>query len=249
MRAFLFGFLLLAAGPALAADKYVGSNVDVRMVLAFKANAAVVQKFLPAGWEPDVATSGAAKDINLRVTFIDRLLALDAAGKALTPFRVATLGIPAKKTGSEARGTMLFNIYTSSASGVPGPYGVSTHASVNVERKVRIDVAGTATVEEAWEFRAQNGDSIELQIQYVRGAPAPDKADAKLYSAAKPDFYRIYRYEQSTDVVRGAGADRVQKITFKASGPKLAPLFDGTEQLIGVTSTPWYTRQTYLPGS
>jgi hypothetical protein len=167
----------------------------------------------------------------------------------LAPFRVATLGIPAKKTGSEARGTMLFNIYTSSVSGVPGPYGVSTHASVNVERKVRIDAAGTATVEEAWEFRAQDGDSIQLQIQYARGAPTPAKADAKLYSAAKPDFYRIYRYEQSVDVVRGAGADRVQKITFKASGPKLAPLFNGTEQLIGVTSTPWYTRQTYLPGS
>jgi hypothetical protein len=50
-------------------------------------------------------------------------------------------------------------------------------------------------------------------------------------------------------VVRGAGADRVQKIQFKASGPTLSPLFDGSEQLIGVTSDPWYTRQTFLPAS
>jgi len=28
MRAFLLGFLLLVAGPALAADKYVGGNVE-----------------------------------------------------------------------------------------------------------------------------------------------------------------------------------------------------------------------------
>jgi hypothetical protein len=79
--------------------------------------------------------------------------------------------------------------------------------------------------------------------------PAPAKAEALLYSAAKPDFYRIYRFEQSADEVRSTGADRVQKVVFKASGPKLAPLFDGSEQLIGVTSVPWYTRQTYLPGS
>ena len=56
--------LLLAAGPALAADKYVGSNVDVRTILAFKVADAPVQKFLPEGWELDVATAGTAKDVN-----------------------------------------------------------------------------------------------------------------------------------------------------------------------------------------
>ena len=69
-----------------------------------------------------------------------------------------------------------------------------------------------------------------------------------MYSAAKPGFYRIYRSEQARDIVRGLDTDRVKKIDFKASGPKLGPLFDGA-QLIGVTSEPWYTRQTYLPKS
>jgi hypothetical protein len=110
MRAFFVGFLLLAAGPALAAEKYVGSNTDVRTVLAFKAADAAVQKFLPEGWELDVATSGPTKDINLRVTFIDRLSAQDADGKALPAVRTVTLSVPAKKKGSEARGTMLFGI-------------------------------------------------------------------------------------------------------------------------------------------
>ncbi len=142
---------------------------------------------------------------------------------------------------------MLFAIYTSGGSG--GPYGVSVHADTKTERKVAVDPAGTASVEEAWQFQARDGNSVQLQIQYLRGAPAPAKAESLLYSAAKPDFYRIYRYEQSADVVRGAGVDRVQKLVFKASGPQLAPLFDGSEQLIGVTSVPWYTRQTYLPGS
>jgi hypothetical protein len=249
MRAFFFGFLLVATGPALAAEKYVGGNVDVRTTLAFKAPDAGVRKFLPAGWDLDVANSGPAKDVNLRLTFIDRLTAQDAEGKALDPARVITLGVPAKRTSSETRGTMLFRIYSSTAAGVPGPYGVSVQANTNMERRVRIDPAGTATVEESWELQSQDGDSIQLQIQYVRGTTTTGKAENLMYSAAKPDFYRIYRSEQAVDVVRELGTDRVQKIIFKTSGPKLAPLFDGSELLIGVTSVPWYTRQTYLPGS
>ena len=249
MRALLLGFTLLAATPALAAEKYVGSNVDVRTVLAFKVVDAAVQKIMPDGWQPDVATSGPAKDVNLRLTFIDRIVNQDAEGKALEPVRIAHLSIPAKKKGSETGGTMLFRIYSSDVGGVPGPYGVSVHAPATMERKVRIDPAGAGTVEESWEFKTQDGDSIQMQIQFVRGASTPDKAENKFYSAAKPEFYRIYRSEQITDVVRGAGADRVQKVLFKASGPTLSPLFDGSEQLIGVTSDPWYTRQTFLPSS
>jgi hypothetical protein len=245
MRAFLLGLLLLAAGPALAAEKYVGSNVDVRTILAFKIADAAVQKFLPEDWDLDVATTGPARDVNLRVTFIDRLSGQDAQGKATDPVRNVTLSIPAKKKGSETRGTMLFAIYTSAATGVPGPYGVSAHANANMERRVRVDQA-EANVEESWQFQAPDGNSLELQIQYVRGAPTPAKGEALLYSAAKPDFYRIYRFEQSADEV---GSARVKNVVLKGSGPKLAPLFDGSERLIGVTSVPWYTRQTYLPGS
>ena len=148
MRALLLGITLLAAAPALAAEKYVGSNVDVRTVLAFKVADAAVQKFLPDGWQPDVVTAGPAKDVNLRVTFIDRIVNQDAAGKALEPVRIAHLSIPAKMKGSQTGGTMLFRIYSSSAGGVPGPYGVSVHAPANMERKVRIDPAGIGTVEE-----------------------------------------------------------------------------------------------------
>jgi hypothetical protein len=108
-----------------------------------------------------------------------RLTAQNAEGKALDPVRIVTLSIPAKKKGSETRGTMLFRIYSSSAGGVPGPYGVSVHASANMERKVRIDPAGTATVEESWELQSQDGDSIQFQIQYIRGASTHDKAQCR----------------------------------------------------------------------
>jgi hypothetical protein len=240
---------LLAATPAVAAEKHVGGNTDGRTILAFKAPDATVKKLLPAGWEPDVATSGPAKDVNLRLTFIERYIGHTAEGKPIEPVRNIALGIPARKTGAETRGTMQLIVYSSSASGIPGPYGVSVHASVTMEKRHRIDPAGTTTVEESWEFQSKDGDALVLQIQYVRGAAAYSKSENLIYSAAKPDFYRIYRSEQVADVLRGPGVDRVQKFTFKASGLKLLPLFDGKEELISITSVPWYARQTYLPGT
>jgi hypothetical protein len=57
--------------------------------------------------------------------------------------------------------------------------------------------------------------------------PTTSKINPNVHSAAKPDFYRIYRIEQAVE----------------------GQLFDGTEQLISVISVPWYTRQLYLPGS
>src|SRR5205823_2410813 len=98
------------------------------------------------------------------------------------------------------------------ASGVPGAYGVAVQASTTTERKVWIDPAETATVEESWDIRSTDGDIIQLQIQYVRGVLTPGKEEGRFYSLVRPDFYRIYRSEQLMDVVRGPATDRIQKI-------------------------------------
>ena len=43
------------------------------------------------------------------------------------------------------------------------------------------------------------------------------------------------------------GIDRVQTVSFTASGPKLSQVFDGKEQLVSITSLPFYSRQVTLP--
>lgn len=138
-----------------------------------------------------------------------------------------------------------------SPSGAPGPYDVFIPATVVIERTVRTGADGTSSIGESWEFQADDGNLIEVQLEYIRGTPKISKSETKVFSAAKPDFFRIYRVEQGVDVARSTGADtdRVTEFSFKASGEKLAPLFDGSEQLISVTSVPWYSRQLYLPAS
>jgi hypothetical protein len=252
MRAlFVVGALLLAQ-PVFAQsnEKYTGSNVDVRTVLSFKASDAAVQKMLPEGWEVNSPAAGPAKGSNLGITLIDQVTAQDAEGKPATPIRGAVLTIPAKKKGSDIAGTMVFTGLMSQG-GAPGAYGVYTPAKAKVERELETEADGKATAEEKWEFKGDDGSSIEVSIDYERIPAVQSKVEAKVFSAAKPEFYRIYRFEQATDVARGAagGADRVRKFSVKATGEKLAPLFDGTQQLISVTSIPWYSRRVFLPGS
>jgi hypothetical protein len=248
MRAFLLSLLWLVAGPALAQEKLVGTNMDVRTILEFKVADAAIQKLLPPGFEANPATSGPSAGANLRVTFVDQMAAHDAAGKPTPPVRNLIFGIPVRKPGSESSGLMIFAGLSPAAG---GPYGASLKATSVVERKVRHEAGGNSMIDESWEFKGDDGSSTTLQTQYLRGVATRGKGELRVYSQLKPEFFRIYRFEQGVDVVRGAGTgpERLQKVTFKAAGEKLSPLFDGTEQLISMTSVPWYQREIYLPGS
>jgi len=245
----LFGALLLAA-PAFAQEKHVSTDASVRTMLNFKAPAGAVEKLLPAGWQVDAPTAGPAAGANLRITFIDGVWAHDGEGKPQPATgRNITVGVPVKQQGAEIRGQMLFGGYTTGPA--PGVYSVFAKSSTSSQRTVRTSADGVATVEEAWDVKSDGGDAIQYQLHYVRGVAAAEKVDIRIYSGAKPEFYRIYRYTQAADVVRGAGvaAERVKAFIFKATGPKLAPLFDGTEQLVSIVALPYYSRQVYLPGS
>jgi hypothetical protein len=240
----------LLAAPALAQEKHVVTDASVRTMFSFKAPAAAVEKLLPAGWQVDAPTSGPAAGANLRITSIDGVWALDPEGKPQpNTGRNVTVGVPVKRKDSEIRGQMLFGGFTTGAA--PGVYSVFAKASISSERTFRTSADGVATVEEAWDIKGEGGDAIQYQIHYTRGVAAAEKIDVRIYSGAKPEFYRIYRYTQAADVVRGPGAapERVKSFTFKATGPKLAPLFDGSEQLVSVVALPYYSRQVYLPGS
>jgi hypothetical protein len=185
----------------------------------------------------------------LTVTFVQPIVAQGPDGDAQDLIRVAAVNFPAKRAGTEVTVAMVFAGFASNSSYVPGPYGAFKLAEATVERSVRIDPAGTSSVQESWEFRANNGDGIKLQVQFIRALAANSKMEALVHSTKTPDFYRIYRVEQAIDVVRSTATatDRVQKFAFEAVGQPFGWLFDGSEQLISITSIPLYTRQVFLP--
>jgi hypothetical protein len=248
MRAFLTFTLLLVAGAALAEEKLIGTNADLRTILAFKVSEAAAQKLLSDGWEVNSPSTGPAKGSNLTVVLDEEVTSFDPDGKPVATFRGAALSVPAKKKGTNTTGAVVVGGYFDV--GAPGKFGVYTSAEVNIERKAHTNAQGMSTVQEIWQIKASDGSSIEAQIEFVRGLPERRKIESRLFSPVKPEVAIVYHIDQATDVVRStaAGVDRVTQLSFKASGGKLTTLFDGSEQLISVTSVPWYSRQVYSLG-
>ena len=250
MRKLLLALLTLAATPAVAEDnfKLISTDINVRTGLTFKVADTAVQKMLPAGWELNSPTAGPAKGFNLGITLIDYVLVQDPDGKPLPARNIVVLNIPAKKAGTSEAVTMVFAGFIAQ-DGVPGAYGVYGPANITVDRRSHARPDGKSMINETWQARADDGSLVDLQIEFERGVPTRSKVEAKVHSAAKPAFYRIYRFEQAADVARSTAAniDRVSKFSFKASGPKLGAIFDGTEQLVSITSIPSYSRSIYLP--
>ena len=86
-------------------------------------------------------------------------------------------------------------------------------------------------------------------MQYQQGVPLRAKSEQKIYSAAESSFFRIYRIETATDMLKSIPADinRVQNYQLRVAVPELGKLFDGTEQLVGIAAIPLYVRQIFLP--
>jgi hypothetical protein len=234
-----------AATTTLSRDseKLLVNDISVRTTLTFSVADAAIQMMLPAGWK---STSGPIKDSNLTVILIDTVIVQDPEGNPIAPQTVVVLATPAKRVGSDETVPMVIGGFLH---GSIGPYEVYNPAELTVDRRSRTDAAGLTTLQEAWHAKADDGEALEVQTEFTRGALSRDKFEAKIYSAAKPDFYRIYRVEQLTDVARSVpvGIDRVSKFYIQATGRKLSRLFDGSEHLISVSSIPVYRRSLSLP--
>ncbi len=132
---------------------------------------------------------------------------------------------------------------------VPGAYSVTMPAKVGMAKSSRADGTGSVTAEETWDISTDQGDQLHFTLVFERGVGMRSHTETRVYSGAKPDFYRIYKVDQVTDLVRGATGDsgRARKVEFRASGPHLSPVFDGTEKMVGIMSIPTYYRQIFLP--
>ena len=249
MRIMLAALLVFSACPAIAQNKEKDSTTDLspRTALAFKVSDAAVRKLLPAGFQVNSPTAGPSKGANINLVLIDYLMAQDMQGKPLPLRTTAALIVPSKNKAGEAVGLVVGGLIAKG--GAPGPYFVYEAANTSVDRRSHTDADGKSIVDETWEIRGDDGNSLQVELQFARSVLARDKAESKVYSAAKPDVYRIYQFEYAADVARStaAGIDRVSTFSFKASGPKLALVFDGSQQLISIISAAFYSRTTYLP--
>jgi hypothetical protein len=245
--------LALCAGPfdRARAETFVEHNAEFRMQLDFVVPDAALRKFLPTGWEPNIATQGPAKDCNLRLIFIDRIDITRADGQPTGSSRLVYLAIPVKQGGSTSAGQMIIAGLTTDPKDAPGPFGnYELATSHRMERSVAGGTAKETMMEEHWEFAAASGERLEVHLKYERAPARKGTNEVKFFSPTDPTAYQIFKIEQGIDIMRNATVpirDRVQEFSYKAAGGRLGPLFDGTERVVSIDSFHWYNRGVYLP--
>lgn len=249
----LLGLVLLSvlAQSGARAESLVATDAHSRLVLAFKVADAALQKHLPSGWLPNPAGGGATKDANLFVSFVDRLINLDPDSKPVAGGRdrYVVVAVPVKEFATGATGSMVIRSYTGNEKILPGAYGTTVLADIRHEANEsgsNVD-GGHATT--SWQVRSGDAGSLRLTLRYPHGPLARMTAEQKVYSPLRPDFHRIYRSDQVTEIVKSApsNVDRVEALDLKIELSEFADLFDGTQQLVGITIAPWVARKIYLP--
>jgi hypothetical protein len=233
------------------AETLVQQNVDTRVVLAFRVGQAALQRWLPAPWQVHPVATGPSKDANLIVTFVDRLLNQDGEGKPIAggTTQMVGLGVPAKHGQTGETAPFVIRIFDANPQLIPGPYKTAVLATIRREATLKAAGLEPGTGSEMWEMRESGGGVIEVRVEYQRGVPARAKPESKPHSPVDPSFFRIYRPDVGTDVVKSIpdSIDRLRSYQFRVTVPELRTLFDGSEQLVSIAILPWYVRQVFLP--
>ncbi len=239
----LFTVLAMPAAPQTVTEW----SAENRVALSFHVNDAALQRLLPPGWTSVPSTAPGNRGANMTLTFIERQLVLDGQGKQYRAgaSRYIVLVAPARNGAGETNAILVSGLSPEGA----GAYGVNLTATVStVTRSLTAQAEQSGRAEEHWEFAAASGERIDLRVAYRRAPGVKSHVETKLRSAVRPDYTRTYKVDQATDVVRSAATpDRVETLTFSASGAAFAPLFDGQETLLSVTSFPWYVREISVP--
>jgi hypothetical protein len=242
------GLVFACFVPALSvAQNVTERSVEIRTSLSFRVSASAVQKLLPSGWTvpPSSANNGSA---NIGVTMMERMMVTDAKGQLIGTGSIRYLVVTTSARNAEGKsGTFAIGGISPDA---PGSYDVYLPATTaKVERTAEAKGVETERVKETWEFAAGSGEKVSLTLQYRRGRLNKTHNDVVVRSGRHPDFQRTYHIDQASEVLRNATTndDRIETISFKASGGFLAALFDGNETLLSVTSIPWYFREITVP--
>lgn len=244
----LTGLLALLTPSLASAQNVVEWSTEARTVLAFKVNPDALQRLLPAGWTSAPSTAPGTPGANLNLTLMERVVVLDPQGKPVRSgtARYLVLGAPARNAQTGQTNTIIVGGMSAEGAGAYGVYVTATAA--RLERTVVGEGDAQARVQETWQFAAASGERVDLQLVYRRGVATKAHVDSVLRSASRPEFQRTYRIDQATDVLRSAASpDRVEQLTFRATGPAFAALFNGAEQLLGVTAIPYYVRDISIP--
>lgn len=230
------------------AKEYEEWSAEVRTSLSFRVNEAAIRPLLPSGW--DVRPIADAPDkVNISLTFMDRYQVLDAQGEQVRTgaSRYMVFSVQARNEVGGMSGILIINGISPEGTGA---YEVYQPASIARTERASSGMGEESEIRaETWEFVAESGDSVLLNMRYRSAPPVRRQSSIVIRSGHRPDFTRTYHIDQASDSLGTPGnpGSRIESLSFTATGPLFSTIFDGTETLTGVTSTPWYNREITVP--
>ena len=240
-------------------ETLLDSMIATQIVLAFQANESSLQTRLPAPWRVAPFPAGPSQGANLVVLFQEALLNQEANGEPAADAvnRYVGFVMPATNPDTGESASLNFRILTVHPDSLPGKYQTARPATIRREQIVQGTDLETS-VTDRYEVQVHDwdvgnpgaepaGGRVDLWLAYRRGVPSRVSSQRNVRSAAQPSILRIYHQDQLADLVKSvpAGIDRVESFHFKVTVPELVDLFDGTEQLVSITISPWYVRRVF----
>ncbi len=242
-------FLAISAKAPASAETYLGSNVDSRVVIAFKVDDKAAQGWLPADWDLTPFPGGPIAGANLLAVLVNSHLVLDPEGNPATPasYRGVALASLAGHEGSDEKRLFVTRVYVTDLA--INPYKNSVAASVGRSASYKGEPDAPPARTEEWTIGVESGGEMTISMDYRADSPTWSTSKSFVYSAVEPDFHRIYRYDQLADLVMSVPLEKkaAGEITFNTSIPELTPMFDGSEEMVAVIAVPVYVRKLYLP--
>jgi hypothetical protein len=130
-----------------------------------------------------------------------------------------------------------------------GAYKNAVKAKVQRESALKGENLKPGASSEKWKVVDSSWRILEFSMDYQRAVSKRTKRESKARSSVEPDFFRIYRDDYASDLVKSIplGIDRVQNYQFRSTISELGKMFNGSEQLVAILVNPCRARQVYLP--
>ncbi len=225
-----------------------------RVMLGFRAKPEVIQEWLPSPWQLDPVQNGPLQGANFFVVLVDRIRDDDPTGhpRSHGADQIINFVAPAKHPQAGQAVSVILSGWASNAARNPGFFQVYRPASIRVEQSIKSQDGDAEDVADLWEVRdasGQGGMTLHLQSRRLLGARTRARGAMRAISAKDPAVAQLHQFDALVDVVRSLpdAVDRVQHYAFHLDRPEFSALFDGSEQLIGISITPWYVRQVFTP--
>ncbi|MCV2867635.1 hypothetical protein OEW28_03225 [Defluviimonas sp. WL0002] len=153
----------------------------------------------------------------------------------------------ARQDGTKAVRLYVTRIYITE--GGYDPYGNAQEAEIRRNATVESVNSEAPRWTEAWTVALSSGGELRFPLRYRSGTPSWSAGEATPYSNVKPDFHRIYRFDQRVDLAMSAslGRELDGEMALSSTVAELSGLFDGNERIVAVMDIPMSVREVSLP--